>query len=275
VARAVVLDRNLRDYLEALCARAYLCVYGPHERLRHAVWRFLVARFPDAVRGAWPQILQAAAALLLGGLTAFGLVGANLEVYWHFVDTGMAQGRDPTSTVAELREPLFDDGDTGLGGLGAFAAFLFSHNARIGIMAFGLGLLTGVPVLLLVFYQGLVLGAMTALYHERGLAAEWWSWILPHGITELGAVVLCGAAGLMIGDAIVFPGRHGRPHALATRGRQAGVIVFGCVVMFFVAGLIEGIFRQTVQSLELRYLLAAVTAAGWLVYFRSRQRTAP
>ena len=45
-------------------------------------------------------------------------------------------------------------------------------------------------------------------------------------------------------------GRHRRRDNLAIMGRDAGQIVLGAVVMFFIAGLIEGIFRQTVQSIH-------------------------
>ena len=101
----------------------------------------------------------------------------------------MASGRDPTAATEELRKGLFDTSDTPLEGLTAFATFLFSNNSRVGIFAFVLGFLAGLPVFLLLFYNGLVLGAMAALFHSRGLGAAWWSWVLPHGVTELLAIV--------------------------------------------------------------------------------------
>ena len=67
-----------------------------------------------------------------------------------------------------------------------------------------------IPVFYLLFSNGVMLGAMSALYHSRGMALDWWGWILPHGVTELLAIVLCGAAGLVQGQAVVFPGRRTR-----------------------------------------------------------------
>ena len=86
---------------------------------------------------------------------------------------------------------------------------------------------------------------------ERGLALEFWAWVLPHGVTELLAVVLCGAAGLRRRGAAL----PGPPHAArqpGRRGREAGVVVLGAVLMLLLAGLIEGIFRQTVHDVDLR-----------------------
>jgi uncharacterized membrane protein SpoIIM required for sporulation len=91
-------------------------------------------------------------------------------------------------------------------------------------------------------------------------------------------VVLCGAAGLVIGQSWVFPGEKLRMDNLRERGRDAGIVVLGAVIMFFIAGLIEGIFRQTVTNIEVRYAVAAGTAMFWIWYYtlcgRGRERRA-
>lgn len=266
VARSFCLDRNLLDYLESLAARAHLCVYGPRQSVPGAIRALLFERLPRAVRAAGAQLLIAFVALALGYTIAFTLCRADLDLFWHFVDDGRAQGRDPTATTADLRETLFDDGH-GVAGLSLFAAWLWSHNSRVTLLAFGLSILGGLPGLLLVLVTGFELGAMSALFHDRGLAVAWWSWILPHGVTELLAVLLGCAAGLRLAHALIFPSGHGRLTALALRGREAGPLVFGAVAMLFLAGLIEGIFRQAVQEVPVRYALAVATGLFWLLWF--------
>lgn len=119
----------------------------------------------------------------------------------------------------------------------------------------------------LIATSGLELGAMDALYRSRGLGVEFWAWILPHGITEMLALVLCAGAGLAIGTAIVFPGERSRRAAVAETGRAASDLVLGACAMFLVAGLIEGIFRQSVQAPGIRWAVAAATALSWIGYF--------
>jgi uncharacterized membrane protein SpoIIM required for sporulation len=131
-----------------------------------------------------------------------------------------------------------------------------------------------VPVYLLLFVNGLILGAFAALYASRGLGLAFWGWVLPHGVTELAAVVLCGGAGLVLAQALVFPGRHTRLGNLARRGREAGVVVLGAVAMFFVAGLVEGFFRQRVTDDAARWTVAILTAALWTLYFLRAGRRA-
>jgi uncharacterized membrane protein SpoIIM required for sporulation len=276
VARSISLDRALTEYLETLCGRAYFCVYGTRDPARSRVLEFLTWRWPEAVRRCKWQLAFAALFMLLGVLTAFFMVQGDPENYYTFVPDAYAQGRDPSASTNELRGVLYDETDFG-GALTHFAASLFSHNAGIGIVAFALGF-TIVITMLLMFMNGLILGAFAALYDSRGLSIDLWGWLLPHGVTELLAVMLCGAAGLAIGQAWVFPGEKLRMDNLRERGRDAGLVVLGAVIMLFIAGLIEGIFRQTVTSLEVRWIVASATAAFWLWYFalcgRGRARDA-
>jgi len=267
VARSISLDRNLLDYLEGLAARSYFCLYGSREPIRSVFGTFFLHRFPAAVRALAGPMLLSAAVTIVGAATAFAMTTKDPEWYYSFVSDAMAGGRDPAASTAELREVLYDRPGTSAE-LSHFAAFLFTHNARVGMLAFALGFVAGLPTIWLLFTNGLVLGAFAALCHSRGLSVDLWGWLLPHGVTELLAVVLCGGAGLALGGAVVFGGRESRLRALARAGRRAGVVVFGTVAMFLAAGLVEGIFRQRVTDVVTRYVVVLATAAFWFVYFR-------
>ncbi|HEY6006345.1 MAG TPA: stage II sporulation protein M [Anaeromyxobacter sp.] len=272
VARAISLDRNVVEYLESLSGRAYLAVYASRRRLREALGDFFVRRFPRAVRAhAW-HVAIAAALLVLGAVTGFALTASDGERFYAFVDPMYAQGRGPASSTASLREVLYGGKKDVAGMLKTFAMFLFQHNARIGIMAFAVGFAGGVPAALLLFSNGLVLGAFAAVYASRGLSLEFFAWVLPHGVTELTAVALCGAAGMALGQALLFPGREERLAGLARRGREAGVVALGAVALFFVAALIEGIFRQLVHSVPVRYAVALGAAGVLFAYLATSGR---
>lgn len=274
VARSSVLDQNLRDYLESLVARAYLVVYAPKRGLRPVFAAFLFGGFPAAVRSIGRYVAASAGITLLGAVIAYGMVVADHENYYLFVDAGMANGRDPSATTESLRATLFSTIEDRRGLL-FFSTFLFTHNSAVGILIYGLGFVFGLPTLLLLLHNGMMLGAMSALFHQRGLAVEWWSWILPHGVPELTAIVLCGAAGLAIGHRLVFPGQQGRLAALADVGRRMGAVVAGSVLMLLVAGFVEGVFRQICDDVVVRYLLAMGSAVAWATYFLFAGRRSP
>jgi uncharacterized membrane protein SpoIIM required for sporulation len=264
VASAISLDRNLLDYLTALVGRAYICVYGAKRRVGEAAAEFFRFHFPWVVRRYFAFVAASFLLVAFGILTGHRLTLADPDRYYSFVGE-MAQGRTPASSAKELREILYTKG--GDAPLSVFASFLFTHNAKVGMLCFALGFAAGVPVVYLLFSTGLMLGAMAALYQSKGLGAEFWAWVLPHGVTEIGALCLCGAAGMVLGAAIIFPGRHTRLRNLALRGREVAYLAMGAVVMFLVAGLIEGFFRQLVQDVAVRWSLATLTLVFWTWYF--------
>ena len=108
----------------------------------------------------------------------------------------------------------------------------------------------------------------------QGLGVELGGWLFIHGVTELFAITLAGAAGFKIGWALAFPGRLERLDAMIAAGRDAALVMVGVVVMLAVAGLLEGFARQLITDTAVRYAIAAATAVLWGVYFYRPARRA-
>lgn len=265
VARATSLDQALVDYLEALSARAYFFVYGARTTLLERIQGFFTHDWPVAVKGLWRETVVSALLMLAGTITAFLLVSADPDWFASFVSPGMASGRDPNASAEYLRSTIYDG--EGAEGLGVFATSLFTHNAQVAIFAFALGFAFCAPTALLLAYNGCVIGAMVAVFASRGLGFEFAGWLLIHGVTELLAVILAGAAGLRIGWSIAFPGDETRMAAAERAGRQGATVMMGVVVMLFFAGLLEGFARQLIVSDAIRYAIALATAVAWATYF--------
>ncbi len=266
VARSIALDRHLLLYLESLSLRAYLAIYSPRVTLAEAGRQFLYA-FPAAVISARRHVLIAFLALAIGTIAGFWLTVGDESWFTTFVPSWLSGGRGVASTRASLLEgEIFAPWPGWAVSLGVVSNFLFSHNTLVGIMAFSLGLFAGVPTVLLLAYQGLTLGAFLALHYDRGLTVDFLGWLAIHGVTELSAVVLFGAGGLVLAEKILFPDRYSRVDSLALHGRRAAEIAVGAVMMLFVAAILEGEFRQLVASTPWRFVIGAATAVGWLSY---------
>ena len=265
VARATSLDQGLVGYLESLSARAYFFVYGARSTPQEQLTAFFRHDWPQAVRGLWRETLIALALTTLGAVVAWYLVGTDNDWFFAFVDQGLVQDRDPTASYASLRATLYHD--EGSEGLSVFATYLFTHNAMVAITAFALGFAFGAPTILLLLMNGAMLGAMLHVFYSKGLGFEFTGWLLIHGVTELLAIVLAGAAGLRIGWAVAFPGRDSRLEALSSAGRQTGAAMAGVVLMLLLAGLLEGFGRQLIVNDAARYAVAAGTALVWGLYF--------
>ncbi len=266
IAREISLDRALLDYLEALTARAYLSVYAPQERVGGIVWRFLTATAPQAMRRSWFFVLLGFLCMGLGVLVGYLLYLENPAWYYVFMPPSLGDGRGPDSTTEYLRSIIYD-ADPDASGLGAFATFLFSHNTRIAIFVFGLGVFACAPAILLTFYNGLSLGAFLALHVERGLGWDLGGWLSIHGVTEISAICIACGGGLQLGAAVLFPGQRTRKDALRLAGHDAVKLALVASVMLIVAAMLEGFGRQLVQDMTTRYTIGWCVGALWLAWF--------
>jgi uncharacterized membrane protein SpoIIM required for sporulation len=265
VARAISLDQGVVDYLEALCTRAYFFVYGPRSTLLERLGGFFARAWPAAVKALWRETLASAIITVIGAVAGYALVIHDPDWFFSFVPQGLAAGRDPSASTEALRKVLYDGGGTK--GLSILATYLFTHNAGIAILAFALGFAFCVPTVMLMAYNGCMLGAFFALYAQHGLGFQLGGWMMIHGVTEIFAVTLAGAAGFRIGWTVAFPGRKTRVDALSDAGRQAATMMGGVVVMLIVAGLLEGFARQLIKDDLIRYAVALATAVAWGAYF--------
>ena len=264
VARETSLDRALVAYLEQLCARAYFQLYGVSDSAWRALGRFFTRGWPGAVASLWRETLVMAFLTIAGAVAAYMLVRADPSWYAAIVSPGMAGGRDPSASVEMLRATLYRRQEDGLG---VFASFLFGHNAQIAIFAFALGFAFVVPTALLIFYNGLMLGAMVAVFAAKGLGPNFLAWLAIHGTTEVFAVMIAGAAGMRIGTAIAFPGTQERMEAVVAAGRTAAIATAGVVLMLAAAAILEGVGRQVVNGDGTRMLIGAAMLAAWLIYY--------
>ncbi|RST30619.1 stage II sporulation protein M [Sphingomonas ginkgonis] len=270
VARDTSLDRSLLTYLEQLSTRAYFQIYGVQTSPGRQVLRFFARGWPLAIQALWRELLFCAVLTAASALAAFLLVRGDPDWFYGIIPQGMAAGRDPAASTAFLRGTLYGNERDGLM---VFATFLFTHNAQIAIFAFALGFAFAVPSVLLITYNGLMLGAIFAVFAAHGLAHNLAGWLLIHGTTELLAICVAGAAGIRIGLALAFPGAAQRMEALVAAGRTAATAMLGAVLMLSVAGILEGVGRQTITDDGLRLLVGAVALAGWLLYFFLPRRT--
>jgi len=266
IAREISLDKALLGYLEALTARAYLCVYAPQQRLGGLLQKFLTQGAPQAMRRSWLFILLGFLCMALGALVSYLLYFENNDWFYVFMPSELAGGRGPDATNEALRSSIYGH-DTGTTGLGAFATYLFSHNTQIAIFVFGLGVFACAPAIVLTFYNGLTLGAFLALHVDRGLGWDLAGWISIHGVTELSAICIACGGGLQLGSAVLFPGEKTRAAALRDAGHDAVKLALVAALMLVVAALLEGFGRQLVQDITARFIVGWGVGALWLAWF--------
>lgn len=268
VARSIVLDRHLILYLETLVLRGYLAVYGPRTGIIDNLQFFFTKSFPYYVFKARWHLLFTICVFFVGIAGGMSLVRYDPSYFSIIVPQELAGGRGPFSTAEELwNGELFAPWPGFIDSFIVFANSLFTHNTVVGILCFCLGVFAGIPTVLLLIYQGLIVGAFLEIHYDKGLLIHSVGWLSIHGVTELLAIFLCGTGGLIVAEKLLFPGELPRLESLVIYGRRAATIAAGSILLFFVAGILEGGVRQLVASTPLRFLIAFITGAFWFFYF--------
>jgi len=222
------------EYLNRLVAKAHSHIYKTETMGLRQVWFFYCYGFPRLVGEQWKYV-AAATLILLAGLAAGFVI--------HFVQPALDGLIIPDQLQRSISQEL-RQGKVGADWPVAMRPLISTgimlNNILVGLKSFAFGFTWGVGTVYVLFYNGLMVGVLGAIFTAGGYAVDFWSLILPHGILELTAIFICGGAGLVLAKALVKPGDYTRRDALVLQGRIAMKLLLGTIPMFIIAALIEG-----------------------------------
>jgi len=257
LARRRGYSPSLTDHLQLLMQQGHNLLYRtPAPRWRRAA-RFLLADFPRLVRSE-PGCMWAA--LLLFALPLVGmfvLLQYRPELIHSLMEPGQIAQMEQMYDPADPRHKL---GRASGGDWQMFGHYIM-NNISIGLRTFASGLLAGVGAILVLIFNGVVIGAVFGHLQQIGYGDPLWRFVAGHAPFELTAIVLCGGAGLHLGLNLIAPGRRRRIDALVVAGRKGARICLGAAAMLLVAAFIEAFWSST-QSIPagIKY---GVSAALW------------
>ena len=141
------------------------------------------------------------------------------------------------------------------------------NNIMVSFRAFASGLLTSFATGLLLFYNGVMIGAFQTFFAQHGLLWDSFLAVWLHGTIEISAIIVAGAAGIAMGNGWLFPGTYGRLYSFR-RGAMKGLkIVIGTVPLFCVAGFIESFLTRHTEFPDAFRLTVILLSAIFIVYY--------
>jgi uncharacterized membrane protein SpoIIM required for sporulation len=278
-------DATVR-YLNDLVARTYLLIYGKTKIDLRAMLMFLFWGWPAVFRRYLPHFLVAV------GLFVFGAVFGFLACFpWSKDKAAVDEAHNAQALLGpsgmrtiQPREEGQND-PTQLQGAGEFSEYssqLFTNNATVTLLAFALGVTLGIGTVWFMFYNGLMIGVLGAVFLEaevnhpgHGYFLTFITGIVPHGVLELPACFIGGAAGLLLAQGMIRARSWPRREEMARVGKEAFLLVSGAVPLLAVAGLLEaGVarapdwffpswFKLSVACLFAALFLAYTLLLGW------------
>ena len=242
------------SYLNQLVGNSHNYFYT-RERLRiSAALDYFRYGFPQMVRDEFRLFWISFAAFFIGGIFIFLLCTFDPSMLRFFLP----------GEITELGGDILSE--TWIYPI--LSSVIITNNIRVAIMAFAFGFLAGIGTLYILIFNGAIIGAYVYAVSAAGLSmATFWSLILPHGVIELIAIFICGAAGLIIGRAILIPERLRRKDALISAAKRASAFIPGVAFMLVIAGLIEGFFTPLGIAYSWKFLFAGLTFVFSVAYF--------
>lgn len=236
-------EPEMRRRLELLVGRAYAEIHGTRRagaaRLRP--WHWLSATFPQTLRRHARALLLTVVVTLVGTIFGGVAVAVDPEAKEALMPFSHLQG-SPADRVAEEEAAMKD---RMAGHKATFAGELMTHNTRVSLFALALGFAWGAGTIVLLFYNGVILGAVVADYLQAGQGVFLAGWLLPHGVIEIPAILVGATGGFVLARAVI--GRDdGRPLAARLRAvaDDVATLAAGTALMLVWAGVVEAYLSQ-------------------------------
>lgn len=256
-----------RQYLESLVARAYGEVHETREkrrRLQPIQW--LRQTFPQTFRRQI-RAFHLAVAITLAGC-AFGTVATMVDPESRHVT--MPFGHDQLKPSQRVSEEETRTRDRFAGNRTLFSSQLMTHNTQVSIFSLALGTTWGIGTILILFYNGISLGAIATDYVSDGQARFLLGWLLPHGVIEIPAILIAGQAGLVLARGLIG---WGDPTPIGSRlravSRDLVTLSIGFALMLIWAGFVEAFlsqYHEPVVPYEAKIAFGTLELAALILY---------
>jgi uncharacterized membrane protein SpoIIM required for sporulation len=249
---------KVTQYLNGLASRIYLGIYRNKKEESSRITRFWKTELPLVVRKYHREILYSFIIFVLFAVMAAfsaahdetfvrGVLG---DQYVDMTEENISKG-DPFG-VYKQNDQI------------SMFVFIAVNNIKVAFIIFIAGFLLSLGTIYFIFQNGVMVGAFQYYFFAKGLGWKSILVIWMHGTIEISSFIIAGAAGLVLGNSILFPGTHGRLYSLKRGGKDGVKLMIGLVPLFIVAASIEG-FVTRYSSMPVWLSTAALAGSLFFV----------
>ena len=113
------------------------------------------------------------------------------------------------------------------------------NNISVAFKAFIGGFTLGLFTIMIMWGNGLMLGAFQYMFFAKGLGIKSVMVIWIHGTLEISAIVIAATAGFILASGILFPGTYSRKVSFKRNAKDAAKVLISLIPVFIVAAFFE------------------------------------
>lgn len=257
--REDVSGRQLCEHVNRLLGRAHNTIYFGKRGSISGAYGFFRNEYPALFRRHLRLFLVALGLFVIGGVAGAVVTAAKPDFPLHVIGPEMVrkiEHREMWSDSIVAIKPLASSG-------------IMTNNISVAFATFAFGI-TGVVTAYMLLFNGLLMGIIGTACFRSGMSLSLWSFVAPHGVLELPAIFIAGAAGLLIAKGLLFPGTLPRRLSLQRSGAEAIRLLLGVIPMLVVAGLVEGFVSPSRLPASLKFGVGGALISMLLLYLNSR-----
>ncbi len=261
-SRTFYPNRSVRVYLNGLAQRIFFTIYKSRRAPLRRIGQFWLDELPQLVYESRRAFLLS----LLVFWIAFGIGLLSSAMDADFVKIILGESYvEMTNTNIESGDPMAVYKQRGQFGM---SVGITANNLWVAFLTFVMGVFYAVGSIAIMIQNGIMVGAFQYFFIEKGLFWESFLTIWIHGTLEISAIIIAGAAGIVMGEGLAFPGTYTRAQAFQRSARRGVKIMIGIAPIIILAGFIEGYLTRHTETPDLvRGLFIGVCLLFVLVYF--------
>jgi hypothetical protein len=237
--------------LERSVGTGHNMLYRAERRGIRRVWAVVGRECPAAVVYAWRYVLVGFLLFALPGAAGYAFIRERPELAGELLPDALLQRADAGAERVAQGERYYE------------------ANPRARPSG---GVFFGVGSLILLAFNGLAIGTISGHFANLGLLGYLLEFIVGHGVLELFAIWVAGAAGFLLGKCLVAPGQVTRSEALVVNGRLAVRMVGAATLLLLVAGMIEGFISAGEKDLLFRVAVSGASILLLVAYLLNGAR---
>lgn len=232
LARASMPNHPITHYLENLFLRSQEVIYRPPGHFLMQLQDLYNLEVPKIMRQMSTSLFATFSLFSFAIFCGWLLVSSYPDLVALFASPGMIENVQQGKLWTD---DLLNISPSSLISLG-----IITNNITVSLFAFALGALYGLGTLYVISLNGFMLGGIFAFTAQHQMAGRLFKFIIAHGVVELSVIVIAGAMGLCLGEALIRPGNRSRLQAFQEVTLNAGKVLLAAIPFLILAGLIEG-----------------------------------